>query len=128
MSVLNRLRSWWVARRPRPLEELLCVEFDESRVKVYVLARLSADWNQTFQWSEIKRVCFKDAGLYSSDEVFIELQNRDRPAVVLTEAKGGSAFLGALCDRGYFPEAVWRRAMGATDGGIYCWPERQNGA
>jgi hypothetical protein len=31
-------------------------------------------------------------------------------------------FLGALCDKGLFPEAVWRKAVGDTSGGKHCWP------
>ena len=126
MSVLARIRSWWDAGRPRPLSELLSVEFDALEIRVRVLARLEENWNQSCEWAKIERVCFRDAGLYSSDELFIEVQGRERPLVVLTEARGGAAFFGALSDRGYFPEAVWRKAMGATGGGTYCWPEKRD--
>jgi hypothetical protein len=46
----------------------------------------------------------------------------DKVMAVLTEAKGGPAFLGALCDKGRFPDAVWRKAFGDTSGGMHCWP------
>ena len=128
MSFITRLASWWEARKPKSLDRLLAVDFDEVQVRVRVLERLSPDWNQTFQWSEIDRVCFKDAGLYSSDALFIELKGREKPAVVLIEAARGTAFFGALCDRGYFPEKVWRQAMAETGGRVHCWPEKQNGA
>jgi hypothetical protein len=53
---------------------------------------------------------------------YVSLSDRQKPAVVPTEARGGHEFFGALCDRGYFPESVWRRAVGDTSGGLHCWP------
>jgi hypothetical protein len=108
--------------RPRTLNELLTVEFDDSEVRVRVLERLEPNWNQTFRWADVRRVCFKDAGLYQSDMLFINVAGRDRPVVVLMEAKGAPAFLDELSRRGQFPEQVWRRALGDTTGGTHCWP------
>ena len=48
--------------------------------------------------------------MVSSDVVYVSLNDRQKPAVVPTEARGGHEFFGALCDRGYLPESVWRRA------------------
>jgi hypothetical protein len=67
-------------------------------------------------------VCFADGGMLSSDLVYVSLNDREKPAVVPTEARGGPAFFGALAERGYFPEHVWRRAVGDTSGGLHCWP------
>lgn len=120
--VLKRLRAWWNSRSTKPLGDLLVVEFDDAQVRVRVLRDLEAEWNQTFQWSHITRVCFKDGGMLSSDLVYVSLNDRQEPAVVPTEARGGPEFFGALCDRGYFPENVWRRAVGDTGGGLHCWP------
>jgi hypothetical protein len=91
------------------------VEFDDAEVRVRVLADLDAEWNQTFQWSNITRVCFKDGGIDSSDVVYVSLNDRQKPAVSPTEARGGHEFFGALCDRGYFPESEWR-AVGTRAG------------
>ena len=107
-----------------PLDQLLSVEFDNDEVRVMVLEKMDAEWNQKFLWTDIRRVCFKDEGLYSSDSIRIELKDRQSPVVVLTEARGGTAFFGALTERGYFPEEVWRRAMGGTGGATYCWPQK----
>ena len=107
-----------------PLDQLLSVEFDNDEVRVMVLEKMDAEWNQKFLWTDIRRVCFKDEGLYSSDSIRIELKDRQSPVVVLTEARGGTAFFGALTERGYFPEEVWRRAMGETGGATYCWPQK----
>ncbi len=110
------------ARGPRRLEELLVVEYDDVEVRVRVLSELEPGWNQTFRWADIKRVCFKDEGLWQSDTVYVSLGDREKPAVVPTEARGGHVFFGALCERGLFPEHVWRKATGDTSGGMHCWP------
>ena len=120
--MLKSLWAWWNPRAGKPLGELLVVEFDDAQVRVRVLADLEAEWNQTFQWSNITRVCFKDGGLLSSDVVYVSLNDRQKPAVVPTEALGGPQFFGELCHRGYLPESVWRRAVGDTSGGLHCWP------
>jgi hypothetical protein len=121
-SFARSVIEWWSRRRPKPLNQLLVVEWSDEQVDVRVLERLEPGWNQSFKWSDVVRVCFKDAGLYSSDVLIIEVKGKERPIVVLTEAKGGSEFFGALADRGLFPEAVWRRAIGETGGGVHCWP------
>jgi len=110
-------------KRRAPLQELLVVEFDEQEIRVRVLAELEDEWNQTFAWSNIRRVCFKDGGMVSSDIVYVSLRQPDKVCTVPTEARGGNEFFGALCEKGYFPEAVWRRAVGDTGGGLHCWPE-----
>jgi hypothetical protein len=76
MSFLIRLRAWIAARRPKPLSELLLVEFDQEEVQVIVLDRFEPKWNQSFKWSDIVRVCFQDAGMFASDILFIELTGR----------------------------------------------------
>jgi len=119
----RRAIAWW-KQRSRTLKDLLTVEYDEQEVRVRVIDRLDLHFNQTFRWNDVVRVCFQDGGMYGSDILFIELRGRAKPAIVLTEANGGNAFFGALCDRGIFPEKVWRRALGETSGGQHCWPPR----
>ena len=120
--MLKRLQAWWNSSGRKPLDELLAVEFDDAEVRVRVLEDLQPEWNQTFRWTHITRVCFEDGGMLASDIVYVSLNDRQKPAVVLTEARGGHEFFGALCDRGYFPEHVWRRAVGDTSRGLHCWP------
>mgnify|MGYP003704657353 CR=1 FL=1 len=108
----------------KPLSELLAVEFDDQEVRVRVIEKLEPAWNQSFKWSEVERVCFKDEGMSGSDILFISLKGRPQPVAVLTEAKGGSEFFGQLTERGLFPEEVWRKAIAATDGGMHCWPAK----
>ena len=126
-DILRRLSAWWTSRRPKPLNELLAVEYDETEVRVRVLERLQPDWNQSFRWSDVVRVCFKDAGLYSSDVILVEVAGRECPVTVLTEARGGDEFFGALTDRGLFPEDVWRKAIRETGGAMHCWPPQNAG-
>lgn len=126
LKALTRVRHWWRERHKR-LSDLLRVEFDDLEVRVKVIERLDPQWNQAFRWSDIKRVCFKDGGMLSSDIIFVSLINPDRVVVVLTEANGGPQFCGALCERGYFPEQVWRRAIAETGGGMHCWPPGDEG-
>ncbi len=123
MSILQRLSVWWSARKPKPLSELLAVEFDHETVHVRVLQRLEPEWNQSFAWKDVRRVCFKDEGLSRSDIVFITVRGRSTPVAVLLEARGGSAFFGEITERGRFPEKVWRKAMGETGGALHCWPQ-----
>jgi hypothetical protein len=120
--MFERFKTWWKSRSSKPLNQLLAVEFDEAEVHVKVIEKLEPKWNQSFRWSDITRVCFKDGGMLSSDIIYVSLSDRERVAVVPTEARGGSEFFGALCDREYFPEKVWRRAVGDTSGGLHCWP------
>lgn len=122
---LGRLRAWWATRKPKQVDELIAVEFDEREVRVLALAPVQSKLDRRFLWSDITRVCFKDEGLYSSDIITIELGASRPPAVVPTESHGGDAFFGALTERGYFPEQVWRRAMGETGGATHCWPPRE---
>ena len=122
MSLLARIRSWWRAHRPKQLDQLLAVEFDNTEVRVRVIERLEPAWNQSFHWADIERVCFRDAGPYASDIVIVELRNRETPVAILTEARGGVAFFGVLCERGFFPDDVWRRAVAETGGALHCWP------
>ena len=123
MSVLAGIKAWWQSRQPQKMDQLLEVAYDTKEVRVRTLTpEMDPGWNQTFLWEDITRVCFKDEGLWSSDSVFLTLRGKEKVAHVLTEAKGGSEFFGALCDRGLFPEDVWRKAMGDTSGGTHCWP------
>ena len=57
------------------------------------------EWNQTVAWSNIKRVCWKDGGMMSSDIIYVTQIEPDCVVVVPTEARGGSEFFGQLCER-----------------------------
>lgn len=126
MAIISAIKKWWLSRRPKPLDQLLEVKFDSEGVSVEVIDRLELDWNQTFLWKDVTRICFRDGGLYSSDVIFVETRGNDKPAVILTEARGGGSFFGELTNRGLFPDEVWRRAIAETGGATYCWPPKEN--
>ena len=109
--------------RPKKMSDFIAVEFDETAVRVRVLSDWSEDWNQDFEWSDVRRTCFKDEGLYKSDLVYLTIVGREKPIVVPTEAKNGDAFFGEICNRRLLPEHIWRKAVGSTNGGLFCWPE-----
>jgi hypothetical protein len=116
----------WLKSRRKPLKELLVVDFDDYEVRVRVVSQLEPGWNQSFEWTNIRRICFKDGGLIGSDIIYISLKHPDTVKAVLTEAKGGHEFFGALIARGLFPEHIWRKATGDTSGGMHCWPPAED--
>lgn len=126
MSVLETLRAWWSARKPKPLADRLLVVCNEDGVTVRVLADMDDSWNQSCRWVEIRRVCFKDEGIYQSDLILLEVENQPRPVIVLTEARGAEGFFRQLGDRGLFPREIRAKAMVETSGATHCWPENEN--
>ena len=120
--MFKTLKTWRSARRARPLAELLAVDFDESTVRVRVLAEFGSAWNQECRWDEITRVCFRDGGLRRSDEILLDVRGRSKPVLVLTEAAGGPAFVAAIGQRGLFPPELFAQFIGSTAGNAYCWP------
>jgi len=57
-----------------------------------------------------------------SDVLLLEIQGREKPAVVLTEAHGGPEFMAELLKRELFPQKVFDKAISSTDGTTHCWP------
>jgi len=121
--MLARLRSWLKIPKAKPIDELFEITFDDSIIKIRVSEELESASNQEIDWARIRRVCFKDGGMLSSDILYLSLDGPEQVVAVPTEAKGGSEFFGAICERGLLPEPVWRRAVGDTSGGLHCWPE-----
>src|SRR5262245_42971815 len=119
------LKSWVSKLRRRPVSSLLAIDWDETSVRVCVLDELEPFWNQEFRWADVTRVCFKDEGIYASDILFLEVAGRENPICILTEARDGPAFIGQLVVRGLFPEHVFKKALGCSNGGMICWPSRE---
>lgn len=122
MKLIDWFKQRWAAGRPLPLDRKLAVEFDEQGARVHVIQRLSNDWEQSFRWDEVVKVCFKDMGLYASDMVFIHLRDKEKPVVIPTEARGGNELFAAICEKGFFPDHVALAAVRETNGGLHCWP------
>ena len=120
--LLEELKSWWASRQPRDPSKCLLLEWDDTTVRVKVLEAFDESWNQEFPWSGITRVCFSDGGISMSDVLSLEIQGREKPAVVLTEARGGPEFMAELLKRELFPQKVFNNAISSTDGSTHCWP------
>jgi hypothetical protein len=109
--VLENVKSWWNSRQRRPVDELLAVEFDDTEVRVRVLADVDDQWNQSFRWSNIIRVCFEAGGLLSSDVVYVSLNDREKPAQPRLAAAMNSSAQSATV-------AIFRSAYGAMRSAI----------
>jgi hypothetical protein len=120
--LLDKLKSWWASRRPKDLSKCLLVEWDDNVVRVKMMDSLSKDWNQEFFWGAVTRVCFSDGGISMSDMVFLDVQGREKPAVVPTKARGGPEFMAELLRRGLLPQDIFKKAVTSSPGGTYCWP------
>ena len=127
MKFIQKIKGWLKQIKGVPLSELLEIRFDEEKIRVIVLGELDDEWNQEFRWDDIRRVCFKDGGIQSSDLLYFIVEGRENAYVVPTEAKGGSEFFGHLTEKtDLFPEKIWRKAMGSSSGGTYCWPPHES--
>ena len=122
MDLLSELKNWFASRKPRPLTQWFHVEFDESQVIMRAAPPGKQSWDQSFPWSSVTRVCFKDEGALASDGIYVFTSLRPESFVVPTEADGGDAFFQALVARGLFPGDPAGKAITSTDGGLYCWP------
>jgi hypothetical protein len=128
MNLLASVKAWYRRRQPLPLNEWFFVTFDNERVTLRANPPGRDSWDQSFTWSSITRVCFKDEGPYASDGLYIFTSERAESFVVPTEAHGGDEFFGALAGRGFFPPEVMASAVRSVDGGLYCWPPEQAAA
>jgi hypothetical protein len=117
----QRAQPRW--RRRSPLERQLQVQWDADGVKVSVIQGLDARWNQSFRWDCVRTVCFEDGAGFGPDVVYVCLNDPEILVVVPTAARGGTQFLVELCERGLFPERVWRRGASATDAAPEGWTD-----
>lgn len=122
MSIFNKVKAWIKSRKPAPLDKWFCVTYDETKVLINAAPPGRNAWEETFTWSSIVRVCFKDEGPYQSDGIYVFTTQRPESYVVPTEASGGDAFFGALVGKGFFPAELMGKAITSTNGGVYCWP------
>jgi hypothetical protein len=128
MSLFGWIKDWASSRRTASLDQWFVVTFDETNVWLKAAPPGREAWAQSFAWSSIVRVCFKDEGPYQSDGIYVFTSQRPELYVIPTEAKGGSEFFGALVSKGLFPAELMGKAITSTNGGLYCWPALENGA
>jgi hypothetical protein len=121
MSLFSRFKLWHSARKPQPLEKWFFVTFDEFTVNIRANPPDGKGWEQSFLWSTVERVCFKDEGLYQSDGIYVFTSERPESFVIPTEANGANEFFGALVGRGLFLANIMAMAVSSTDGSFYCW-------
>ena len=122
MRILSRVFAFLKRAKPVPLDQWFFVSFDDVTVHVKAQPPGRDAWEQSFPWSAIERVCFKDEGIYASDGLYIFTNLRPESFVIPTEGNGGEAFFAALHAKGFFPTEIFSAAISSTDGGTYCWP------
>lgn len=121
-NLIRRIKNWFDARKPQPLEKWFKVELSKEIVAMKVSPPGKNSWEQSFAWSSIIKVCFKDEGLNASDAYYIFTTNRPESFVIPVEASGGLEFGEELRRRGLFPDEISIKSAFSTDGGFYCWP------
>jgi len=98
------------------------VTFDERRVTILGGPPGVLPSEQSFHWSEVRRVCFKAEATVQSDEIFVFVSGRAQAYVIPTECAGGIEFWAELVGRGLFPQHLALMAAAAPDGTTLCWP------
>jgi hypothetical protein len=122
MGIISGIRAWRKKREAKTLDQWFFVSFDDEMVNIQAEPPGNEPWTQSFPWSSVIRVCFKDEGAYASDGIYVFTSLRPESFVIPTEASGGSEFFGTLVGRGLFPPELMTKAVTSTDGGFYCWP------
>ena len=110
---------------PQPLEQWYIVKVDDEGVYFDVSPSNKESWKDSFNWESVERICFKDEGLYSSDAYYVFTSNRPESYVIPEEANGGKEFVHKMLELKLFDDEYFIQAMGATDGGYYCWPKHE---
>lgn len=108
VKLLELARSWLPRQPPVPLSQWFVVRFDEELVTLAARPPGREAWKQSFAWSSVIRVCFRDEGAFASEGLYVFTRERPESFVIALEAHGGHAFLDALGRRGLFPPKPWR--------------------
>ena len=117
--------QWLRSIFAKPLAELsdwFWIEFDDNTVFVHANPPHNESWAYKFAWADVCRVCFEDGGLSQSDCLYVWIVGQEESFMLPTDASGGSEFFIELNRRGLFPDDLMKQAIGATDGGLYCYP------
>jgi len=99
------------------------VSFDDKYVYRDVKPPGRDGWEDKFEWKDVIRVCFQAGDLYSSDEMYIFVKDREESYLIPTEANGGSELWGEIIERELFDAKLAIEVATDADGGFYCWPE-----
>lgn len=106
------------------LEEWFHVRWDAVAVHLDVSPPDREPWSASFEWSSIRRVCFKAEGLLASDGIYVFTSQRPESYVIPTEADGGGELWDEILRRGLFDARLAIEVAAATEG-LYCWPEAE---
>ena len=105
------------------LSEWYFVKFDEKYVYRDLRPPGKDSWKDRCEWSAIIRICFQAGDLYTSDEMYIFVKNREESYLIPTEANGGGELWGEIIGRKLFDAKLAIEIASDVDGGFYCWPE-----
>ena len=122
---MRRLRDWF-RKRQTPSDSAgvtswFRVTWDAEQVHLDVEPPGHSEWEASFPWSSVSRVCFKAEGLEASDGIYVFTTLRPESFAIPTEASGGAALWNEIVKRGLFSAALAVAAASAVDG-IFCWP------
>src|SRR5262245_50655034 len=119
--MLDALRKWLQLRKRRGASDVIEVECDDVGFRV-IRQHAAVPEAHSFDWRDVRRVCFRDMGMAHSDLLYFEVAGHASPVTVPTEATGGDVLWNMVQERGLFPPGVATAAIRSTDGGLYCWP------
>ncbi|PJZ70874.1 hypothetical protein CH373_06310 [Leptospira perolatii] len=104
------------------LSEWYFVTFDSSQVHRRVQPPGGDQWEDSFAWSEIIRVCYEPSeDFMTSDTIYIFTGTRQESYTIPSEANGAQEFWGEILHRGLFDaETSINISMGRS--GFSCWP------
>ena len=123
--MLKWLRSVVQRRKMLPVAEWFHVRSDEITVHLDVSPPTGESWRASFEWSSIRRVCFKAQDMWVSDGIYVFTSQRPESYVIPIEADGGDGFWKELVSRDLFDADLATKAMHASEG-LYCWPEEKD--
>jgi hypothetical protein len=98
------------------------IELRDDVVHIHVAPPGSESWSAAFALADIERVVFEAGSTLTSDTLYVFVRGRDASYTIPTMAVGGSAFFGALMDRGLFDAQLAIRAATADEGELFFWP------
>ena len=99
------------------------VTFDDTYVYRDVRPPGGDEWKDNFEWKDIIRVCFQTGDLYSRDELYIFVKDREESFLIPIDANGGLEFWGEIIDRSLFDAELAIKIATVSEEGLYCWPE-----
>ncbi len=108
---MSKLSNWYT------------VTFDDTYVYRNARPPGGDSWKDNFEWKDVIRVCFQTGDLYSSDELYIFVTDREESYLIPIDANGGLEFWGEIIDRNLFDAELAIKIATVSERGLFCWPE-----